>query len=197
MDEKLSMEKCINTICQSCYIQLKGLWRIRKCLSTNAAKALVHGLITSRLDYCNSLLYGLPRKLITKLQRIQNACARFITYTPQFDHITPVLASLHWLPIQRRIQFKILLLTVKATIGQAPQHMQDMIKFRQCNVITRSTNSRALCTPKISTKTYGGRTFKFASSHLWNNLPLNVKCSTSIHQFRTSLKTHLFSLEFH
>ena len=82
---------------------------------------MIHAFVSSRLDYCNSLLYGLPQVQIDKIQRVQNAAARLIFEQPKFCHITPVLSQLHWLPIKYRIEFKILLMTFKAIHGMAPE----------------------------------------------------------------------------
>ncbi len=84
-------------------------------------KTLIHAFITSRLDYCNALLGGCSARLINKLQLIQNAAARVLTKTRKYDHISPVLSTLHWLPIKHCIHFKILLITYKALNGLAPQ----------------------------------------------------------------------------
>ena len=81
---------------------------------------VLHAFVTSRIDYCNGLLYGLPDCEIAKLQRVQNAAARMLMSYKKYDHITPVLINLHWLPVRYRINFKILLLTFKALYGMAP-----------------------------------------------------------------------------
>ncbi len=82
-------------------------------LNHDSAQTLVHAYVTNKLDYCNSVLYGLPNYLITKLQYVHNSAARLLTSTHKFDHITPVLIKLHWLPVKFRINFKILLLAFK------------------------------------------------------------------------------------
>ena len=105
--------------------------RIRKYLRRSVTESLVHAFITSRIDYCNSLLYGLPNSHIMKLQRIQNAAARLVTGTPRFCHVTPLLFHLHWLPISYRIKFKILLLTFKCLYGQAPNYLIDFITIKK------------------------------------------------------------------
>ena len=94
-----------------CSVASHALWRIgkiRKILDQAATEKLVDASISSRLDYCNRLLLGLPDCLIGKLQRIQNSSARLVTRTRLRDrvHITPILRELHWLPVEQRIQFK-------------------------------------------------------------------------------------------
>ena len=103
-DESLCMVPQV----QSSFYHLRKIRLIRKHLTFDAAQLLVQALVTSKLDYCNSLLYGLPKNVIKQLQRVQNAAARFVTLSPKFCHITPVLTNLHWLPIDLRIEFKIL-----------------------------------------------------------------------------------------
>ena len=83
--------------------------------------------VTSRLDYCNSLMFGIPKELISQLQKRQNHAARVITKWRKYDHITPVLVDLHWLPVKQRIDFKILLLTYKALNGLAPAYMRELL----------------------------------------------------------------------
>ena len=80
-----------------------------------------------RIDSCNSLLYGLPDLQISKLQRIQNSAARLVTRSRTYDHVTPILPNLHWLPIRSRIDFKILLLTYQRLHGTAPAYLQDLV----------------------------------------------------------------------
>jgi len=91
-------------------------------LSRDSSETLIHAFVSSRLDYCNSLLYGLPQVQIDKIQRVQNAAARLTFEQPKFCHTTPVLSQLHWPPIKYRIEFKILLMTFKAIHGMAPDY---------------------------------------------------------------------------
>jgi len=102
---------------RSCLYQLPQLPMIRSSLTLEAAKTLVHAFISNRLDYCNSLLYGVSDSLLAKLQTVQNAAARVITGTRKFDHITPVLSDLHWLPVRQRISFKLAMMEVPAWSG--------------------------------------------------------------------------------
>ena len=115
----------ISGICKSTHFHLRGIGRIRNLLIFDATAQLIHALITSRLDYCNSILYNLPNKQIERLQRIQNQAARMLKCIPRRNHITPVLRELHWLRINDRIIFKNLLLTQKAVNNTAPGYLCD------------------------------------------------------------------------
>ena len=112
-DSRLSMASHITKLCASSFYYIYNIRRIRKYLSRQSTEILVHAFKTSRLDYCNGLLYGVSDCLFNKLQRAQNACARLIFREQKFCHVTPLISELHWLPIKCRIEFKILLITFK------------------------------------------------------------------------------------
>ena len=107
------MVEHVNKICRTSYYHLRNISKIRKYLTEETTEILVHAFVSSKLDYCNSLLYGLPKHMISSLQSVQNTAARIVTLTKKFDHITPVLIQLHWLPVHFRILFKVLLLVYK------------------------------------------------------------------------------------
>ena len=106
-DSQLNFNVHITKICSLSFCSLYKIRRIRKYLSYKSAQTLILALVIGRLDYCNSLLYGLPASYIIKLQRVQNAAARLISNTTRFDHISPVMRDLHWLPVKYRIMFKL------------------------------------------------------------------------------------------
>ncbi len=126
-DSNLSFEKHVSSICKTVFFHLKNISKLRPMLSMSNAETLIHAFMTSRLDYCNALLGGCFACLINKLQLVQNAAARVLTRTRNYDHISPVLSTLHWLPIQHRIHFKILLITYKALNGLAPQYLSELL----------------------------------------------------------------------
>ena len=165
-------------------------------LSMNNAEQLVHAFMTSRLDYCNALLGGCPARLINKLQLVQNAAARVLTRTRKYDHISPVLSTLHWLPIKHRINFKILLITYKALNGLAPQYLSELLTHYNPSRLLRSQNSGQLIIPRISKSTAGGRSFSYLAPKLWNSLPNIVREADTLCQFKSRLKTHLFGLAY-
>ena len=106
-DSRLSVTSTshITKICASSFYYIYNIRRIRKYLSRQSTEILVHAFITSRLDYCNGLLYGLPDCLLNKRQRVQSACARLIFREQKFCHVTLLIYELHWLPIKYRIEF--------------------------------------------------------------------------------------------
>ena len=139
-------------------------------LTFHATAQLIHALITTRLDFCNSISYNLPNNKIERLQRIQNPAARMLTRSPRRNHITPVLRELHWLRISDRIIFKILILTHKAFHGVAPGYLCELItKDEQATVCTRQAQDCfLLAIPPIS-KTCAA---SFLSDHLYMMLQL-------------------------
>ena len=135
-DQYLTFHDHFSGICKSTHFHLRGIGRIRNLLTfdataqlIHATAQLIHALITSRLDFCNSILYNLPNKQIERLQRIQNKAARMLKRIPRRNHITPVLRELHWLRIHDRIVFKILLLTHNAVNNTAPEYLCDLIRL--------------------------------------------------------------------
>ena len=112
-------------------------------------KIIIHAFAVSKLDYCNSLLYGPPSYLIRKLQRVQNSAARLVSQCPRFCHITPVLRDLHWLPVFLRIEFKIILITYKVLHDRAPIYMQELLQLYTPSHNLRSFNRNLLVKPYL------------------------------------------------
>jgi len=192
LDTTLSMNQQATAVCRSSYHQLRQIGQVRRYLTTETAKTLVNSLVTSRLDYCNSLLYGTSGRLINKLQKVQNCAARIITKTPRQEHITPVLHDLHWLPVDARLKYKLLLQTHRALHGQAPVYMSEMITVYKPARTLRSQSANILVVPGSRTVTYGDRCFKRAAPVLWNALPRVLQDTENTKTFKSKLKTHLF-----
>ena len=181
-----------SSVCCGTYFHLKKIGSIRRFLTSEATEQLIHALVSSRLDYCNSLLSGIPDYKCDKLQRIQNTAARIVTRTKKRDHISPVLCKLHWLPVQFRIHYKIALLVYRIFHNLAPDYLSELINIYQPGRALRSADKLLLAVPLIKLKSYGERSFAFSAAHAWNELPHSIRTSQTIDGFKTKLKTFLF-----
>ena len=171
------------------YYHLRDLRRIRKFLGVETAILLANAMVSSRLDYCNSLLYGVSKSNIAKLQRVQNALCRIIFRLDKMSHVTPFLKKLHWLPIQHRILFKYNLLVFKAINLSQPLYLSALIRSSS---LTRGNRLSVSSTrPK---KHIGRRGFAVAVPAEWNKLPQTVRSQQTTDGFRSQLKTYLFRL---
>ena len=120
------MKVHVSAIVKSAYFHIRKLYSVRKYVSEKSIKCLVQCFVISRLDYCNSLLYGIPEESLDKLQKVQNAAARLIYGARKHDHVTHLLKNLHWLPIRYRIQYKIALITFKTLNGNGPEYLAEL-----------------------------------------------------------------------
>ena len=191
-DKYLCCHDQIKQVCKSSFYFIRNIAKIRNYLTDSATESVVHAFITSKLDYCNSLYYGLPKCLLKRLQCIQNSAARLVVQASKFDHVTPVLIKLHWLPVCFRIMFKILLMVYKCLHDMAPPYLANVIKPRKTSRSLRSTTMEYLEEQRSRLVTYGDRSFSVAGPKLWNNLPLKIRKSSSIQSFKKELKSHLF-----
>ena len=127
LDETLSMHEHISNTCKNAYYQLRKIRSISAFLPQSAVIQLVVSLILSRVDYCNSLLAGLPTSEIRRLQQILNSSARLIFGSRKRDHISPLLIRLHWLPVSARITYKIATLAYKHFQGTLPDYLSTSL----------------------------------------------------------------------
>ena len=171
-DENATCSSHVSNICRAAFHSLYRIGKIRHLLNRASTERLIHAFITSRLDFCNSLLHHLPQNLTHKLHRIQNAAARLITRSKKHDHITPILIELHWLPVSKRTDFKILILTYEILHDLAPAYLSELLAARDAKRVTRSaTTETRLVEPHYSQKSYGARAFSVCATRLWNRHP--------------------------
>ena len=176
-------------------LAIHNIGKIRNYLDQPTAEEVIHAFVTSKIDFCSNLLFGLPKKQLDKLQRILNAVARITTKTKKCQHISPVLSKLHWLLITKRIEFKIITMTYKALYGMAPSYICDLLQIHQPNqnLQCASRGLLSLVVPAHQTQAYGARSFSVAAPTLWNSLPVDTKNEQSLFIFKKKLKTFLFN----
>lgn len=183
------MNKHINKVVSHCYKLLKDIGRVRNVLSMKHTEMLVHSVV-GRFDYCNGLFYNINKSNLYKLQKVQNSAARLIARKRKRDSATTILNDLHWLKIESRIIFKILLIVFKCVRGICSKNLQEKIQYKQYNC--RPGDFLQLATKNAKTK-YGKRTFEYVGPRLWNALPLEVRTIEKIEAFKRQVKTILFT----
>ena len=196
LDSSLTLVEHVSRTARSCYMHLHQISQIRPCLTDETAATLVRSLIFSKLDYANSLLFGLPDQLVNKLQMVQNNAARLVMGKRKSDHVTPLLKSLHWLPIKFRIEYKINLITYKALHGQAPEYISSLLQEYKPTRPLRSSSMGLLQEKRARLKRSGDRAFSICAPRLWNNLPCHVRFCDTTESFKKALKTYLFRKAF-
>ncbi|KAM9480584.1 uncharacterized protein ACWYII_007114 [Salvelinus alpinus] len=195
LDNTLSFSTNIKAVTRSCRFMLYNIRRVRPCLTQEAAQVLIQALVISRLDYCNSLLAGLPACAIKPLQLIQNAAARLVFNFPKFSHVTPLLRSLHWLPVEARIRYKTMVLAYGAVRGTALPYLQALIRpYTQTRALRSSTSGLLASLPlrKYSSRSAQSKLFAALAPQWWNKLPHDARSAESITTCRRHLKPHLF-----
>lgn len=197
IDANLSFNQHIKKTVTKCNFHIRNLYSIKKNMTAETLKTIVHALITTSVDYCNILFLGLPNQTLKKLQSILNRAARLISGLPPGHPTTAALIELHWLPIKARIEFKACLMTYKILKSEKPQYLYDLLKPRTLNtdVVLRSVGDPyILFEPRaINGRAFGERSFSFCAPRLYNRLPIEIKKSSSVDVFKSKLKTHLFA----
>ena len=196
LDSHLSMKQQVASVCRSCYVQMHNIAKKRAYMTEETAEKMVNALVTSRLDYANALLYGLPDYLTDKLQVVQNNAARLILKKKKHDNATPLLKYLHWLPVKYRIEYKMNLLTFKSLRGDAPVYLSDLLKEYVPSRLLRSASSGLLDESKTGKKKCGDRAFSVAAPRLWNSLPEDLRDIQELTPFKSALKTFYFKKAF-
>ena len=177
-----------------CNYFIRDIRRVRKhlTLDLDASTALANALVSSKLDYCNSLLHSLPGVHLNKLQRVQNALARVVTKSTRFTGTESLLEQLHWLPIASCIDFKIATLTYKAVHLKQPPCLAQHLKLKSMHLNTRNNDQLLLKHPSVGTNRYGRRAFRYTAPIVWNKLPYKIRNAPSVTLFRKKLKTLYF-----
>ena len=183
----------VSSVCRSAYCFLRQLRPVIRSMSIKAAKTVVHAFISSRLDYCNSLVHGINDTLLRRLQAVQNAAARVVSGTHRCDHVSPVLRQLQWLPVRQQVDFKLAMLVYKALNNLAPQYLSDDCQLVAATSRQLRSSGNFKCTLTSTSTCLGDLAFAAARPPLWNDLQAQVRQpDLSLDTFRQKLKTYLF-----
>ena len=194
------MEKHALKMCTNACFHLQSIRKIRRCLTMESCKILVHSLVTSRLDYANILLCNAPDRVTARLERVQRSAARLIYGIHRYQRIsiTAVLHELHWLPVVIRIQYKVLVTVFKAYHSGTPQYLADLIKKHSpVRKLRSSHNPNLLEEPRYTGEKFGSKSFCVAGPRFWNRLPAELREISSLDTFKKHLKTHLFQKHYY
>jgi len=173
IDNNLKMDKQINSVVRACFYNLRLLAKIKPFLSNKDFERVIHTFIFSRLDFCNSLYYGITAASLSRLQSVQNAAGRLLLKIKKHESITPALKSLNWLPVQYRIRYKILMFVYKSLNNQAPPYLANLITLYTPSRKLRSENQELLIVPRTKRLHKGDRAFAVIGPKHWNELPLH------------------------
>jgi len=180
------MKQHIARITSNCFYHLCRLWQIRRVVGEDVASQLISAFVLSRLDYCNSLLAGLPRTSVKPLRRVQNAAASLVLMLGLRDHVTPALKKLHWLPVEHRIKYKLCALMHQIHSARAPHYLAHSVQSvaessRQPGLRSADTTDYIIhCT---RTK-FGECCFSHAGPAAWNSLPDSIKLTSDTNSFK-------------
>ena len=191
-DNKMKLISHVNTVCQKAHNELRNIGKIPKYLSQETKEIIVHAFVTTRFDYFNSLLYGMPDYIIKQLHILLNAAARIITNLGKYDHITDAMKKLHWLPIESRIQYKVLVRVHACVHTIAPPYLCSLLTSYVPSREMRLSGKLILHQPIPNMVTYGKRSFAYGGPRLWNNFDKNLRKIVSPETFKRELERHLY-----
>ena len=181
LDSWLVMDGQVSKLCQVCYFLLRWLRTVRRSLTKKSLLTLVHAFVTSRVDHCNGLLCGSHSYLLERLQSLLNSAARLVLNIPKFSHISAAIRDeLHWLPIRRRIDFKIALMVRHCWVGAAPEYLMDLchpVGSAVGRQYLRSASRGDLVILRFRLQTFGHRAFAVSGPQIWNSFPLRIRQS--------------------
>jgi len=187
LDSTLSLDCYVSEIISAVNLTLKNIKSIRKCLTKDAVETLIHSLITSKLDACNSLFIGLSKKNLCKLQLLQNAAIRCVMNIPPHSSVSQYYTELHWLHVEKRIYFKFITIIFKCLNNLAPFQLVSKLKLTCPFQMLLSSNDF------VPSMNWGKRSFTYMAPRCWNALPIELRIISSLELFKGRLKSYLFT----
>ena len=195
IDRHIDMKNQVSQTIGACSFYLHKINQISRFLPRPTTERVVNAIITSRLDYCNALLYGTSAVIIARLQRIHNTAARLIMRSRRNDSATSLLRKLHWLPMVCKVDFKLLIFNYKAMHNDTPVYLCELVCPYQPTRTLRSANNNTLEVKRTGTTAVVG-SFAVAVASLWNNLPTVIKTCDNLTSFKRLLKKHFFCIAY-
>ena len=180
--------------CKSAMFNLVWIKRLRPSLTVEAANILVMGLVISHLDYANSILIVVLDVTIKQLQCVQNIAAKVVLQADKYASPKECMKNLHWLPICKRVEHKLLTIVYKCTRGIAPDYLQELLK-KHIPIrpgLHSGSSSTKLVVSRVTRQTFAARSFSVCGPRLWNSLPANITAAPTVDQFKMRLKTYMF-----
>ena len=173
------VSKCIGSLCQ--------INRVKHLFDRSTLITIINSLVFSKLFYCSSTWASTTKKNIARLQKVQNFAARIVTGAREYDHITPILKELHWLPVAKQLEVRDTLMALKCIKGLAPPSLCNKFTTRS-QVHNRNTrNNDKLNIPFFRSAT-GQRSFSYRAAQLWNDLPEILTNIVSFNVFKNAIK---------
>ena len=199
LNSDVTMTTHVTATVRACFAVLRQIQSVRRSLPRATLVTLLRALVISKLDYCNSVLAGVTRTQLARLQSVLNAAARLVFHARRSEHVTPLLRDLHWLKVPERIQFRLCVLTFRCLHGSAPTYLSDGLHLTTASEVNRRLRSADVLTlsvPATRRSTLGDRAFPVAAARAWNSLPSAMQSAPSLGVFCRRLKTFLFESSF-
>ena len=194
LDEHLLFHEHVKVTSKIAILNIFRLMHIRRFVDNKTMEILVYSLVISQLDYTNSILFGISDYVLKKLQVVQNWSAKLLLRKSKFHSSSDCLKSLHWLPVEYRIQFKVILLVKKCLIGKAPEYLKTLLHINYN--LYEQRDGQKLTVPYVKNKTFATRSFSVAGPKLYNSLPKELRHNMNLEVFKNKLKTFLFVKAF-
>lgn len=192
LDKKLTFNDYITNVSRECFAHLRNISRNRKFMDFETCKKITNSLVLSKINFCCTLLYGLPKKKIDKLQKLQNYAARIITLASKRDRITPLLKKLNWLTVEKFIEYRLITMIYKCINNTAPPYLCNLVEPYVPTRTLRSSSLDLLDTP-FMISSLGRRAFSFTAPTIWNNLPTYIRYSDTENILKTHVKQYLLN----
>jgi len=195
VDSNLTFKAHAQAVVKTCLFHCRALRHIRPLVSKEDANSIACSLISSRLDYCNTVMVGCSSETVTRLQRTQNVTARAVLQAPHRTPSLPLLSSLHWLPVQQRVLYKLNTTTFKVLSCKQPPYLHELLTPYNPGRTLRSVDRSLLSVPSAKS-TMASKAYSIAGPSAWNDLPVDLRRLPSIELFTRALKTHLYQVAY-